>query len=92
MVADSGSSSREALRFSLLDWDRGLVKKDFDHEVNGLAFLGLAFKGEGFVGGGSKKGRAVGAGEVGRNDGDEERERWRWRRRTRVVERRVSRR
>ncbi len=68
------------------------MKNDFDHEVNGLAFLGFAFKGEGLVGGGSKKGSAVGVGEVGRNDGDEERERWRWRRRTRVVERRVSRR
>lgn len=53
------------------------MKNDFDHEVNGLAFLAFAFKGEGIVGGGSKKGRAEGAGEVGRNDGDEERERWR---------------
>lgn len=66
------------------------MKNDFDHEVNGLTFLGFAFKGEGVVGGGSKKGRAEGAGEVGRKDGDEERVRWKWRRRTRAVERRVS--
>lgn len=53
------------------------MKKDFDHDVKGLAFLAFAFKEEGAVGGGSKKGRAEGAGDVGRKRGDEERERWR---------------
>lgn len=68
------------------------MKKDLDHEVNGLVFFVFAFKGEGIVGGGSKNGRTEGAGEVGREVGGEGRERWRWRRRTRVVEMRVSRR
>lgn len=72
IVADSISSS---FCFPVLG-DVGRVKKDFDHAARSLGFLTFAFKGDGTVGGGSKKGRPDGAGEVGRRDGEgKERER-----------------
>ena len=74
MVADSRSTSLDALHFSVVR-DGGLVKKDLDHEVNGLGSFVFAFQGDSVVGGGSKNGRTEGAGEVGRKVGDEERER-----------------